>query len=362
ADRHQVRLRARPVRRLHRAGRGAGRPFLRDDGALGGGSGRRHHRGARRARSPRSGAGRVHRRAGRAVRLLHRGHDHDGPRAALAHPAPDRAAGARSAGRQSLPLRQPCARHPRCPARGRDSGGALMLSRRAFLAAGGALVVVFRLPVGARAQSAPGTDRFVGKPLAPDLVDSYLAVHADGSLTIFVGKVDIGTGGRIAMRQIVAEELDVPPERIAMIEGDTALTPNQGATAGSYGIARGGTQLRQAAATARQALIAQAAQKLGKPPAELDVADGVVRAKDGSASIGYGDLVGDQRFNLKLDPKALVKSPDHFRFIGKSLRRPDIPSKMTDLHRYVHDLTLPGMLHARIVRPPALGATLVSVD
>jgi len=156
------------------------------------------------------------------------------------------------------------------------------------------------------------------------------------------------------MRQIVAEELDVPPERIAMIEGDTALTPNQGATAGSYGIARGGTQLRQAAATARQALLAQAAQKLHKQPADLDVADGVVRAKDGSASIGYGDLVGDQRFNLKLDPKALVKSPDHFRFIGKSLRRPDIPSKMAGLHRYVHDLTLPGMLHARIVRPPAV--------
>src|SRR5262249_27932226 len=179
---------------------------------------------------------------------------------------------------------------------------------------------------------------------------------------IFVGKVDIGTGGRIAMRQIVAEELDVAPESIAMIEGDTALTPNQGATAGSYGIARGGVQLRQAAATARQALIPKAAQKLGKPAPELDVADGIVRAKDGSASVSYSDLVGDQRLNLKVDPKALVKSPQHFRFIGKSLRRPDIPSKMTGLHRYLHDLTLPGMLHARIVRPPAHGATLASVD
>lgn len=237
-----------------------------------------------------------------------------------------------------------------------------MLSRRAFLAGSGTLVVAFQLGGRASAQSAPGVDRFLGKPVAPDLVDSYLAVHADGSLTIFVGKVDIGTGGRIAMRQIVAEELDVPPERIAMIEGDTALTPNQGATAGSYGIARGGSQLRQAAATARQALMAQAAQKLNKPAADLDIADGVVRAKDGTGSIAYGDLLGDQRFNVKLDPKALVKAPEHFRFIGKSLRRPDIPSKMTGLHRYVHDLTLPGMLHARVVRPPALGSTLVSVD
>jgi nicotinate dehydrogenase subunit B len=237
-----------------------------------------------------------------------------------------------------------------------------VLTRRTFLAASGTLLVSFRLGGRAHAQSVPNADRFLGKPLAPDAVDSYLAIHGDGSVTIFVGKVDIGTGGRIAMRQIVAEELDVAPESIAMIEGDTALTPNQGATAGSYGIARGGVQLRQAAATARQALITKAAQKLGKPPAELDVADGIVRAKDGSASVSYGDLVGDQRLNLKVDPKALVKSPQHFRFIGKSLRRPDIPSKMTGLHRYLHDLTLPGMLHARIIRPPAHGATLASVD
>jgi nicotinate dehydrogenase subunit B len=141
------------------------------------------------------------------------------------------------------------------------------LSRRSFLAAGGVLIVGLGLDgLGwAPAQTVPGADRFLSKPLAPDAVDSFLAVHADGSVTIFVGKVDIGTGGRIAMRQIVGEELDIPLERIAMIEGDTALTPNQGATAGSYGIARGGMQIRRAAATARQALLAQAAQRLGRP-------------------------------------------------------------------------------------------------
>ena len=237
-----------------------------------------------------------------------------------------------------------------------------MLSRRAFLATGGLLVVAFRLGRRAMAQSVPNADRFLGKPLAPDVVDSYLAVHADGSVTIFVGKVDIGTGGRIAMRQIVGEELDVPPERIAMIEGDTALTPNQGATAGSYGIARGGAQIRQAAATARQVLVTQAARRLGKPAGDLEVADGVVRTKDASASVSYGDLVGDRAFGVKVDPKAPLKSHEHFRFIGKSLRRPDIPSKVTGLHRYVHDLVLPGMLHARVIRPPAHGATLVNVD
>jgi len=240
----------------------------------------------------------------------------------------------------------------------------MQISRRSFLTAGGVLIVGLGLDgLGlAQAQTVPDADRFLGKPLVPDAVDSFLAVHADGSVTVFVGKVDIGTGGRIAMRQIVGEELDVPLERIAMIEGDTALTPNQGATAGSYGIARGGAQLRQAAATARQALLAQAAQRLNRPAGDLQITDGVVSAKDGSASVSYGDLLVDRAFNVKIDIKAPLKSHERFRFIGKSLPRPDVPAKVTGHHRYLHDLTLPGMLHARVIRPPALGATLVSVD
>jgi nicotinate dehydrogenase subunit B len=135
----------------------------------------------------------------------------------------------------------------------------MRISRRSFLAAGGVLIVGLGLDSLGRgqAQTVAGADRFLGKPLSPDVLDSFLAVHADGSVTIFVGKVDIGTGGRIAMRQLVGEELDIPLERIAMIEGDTALTPNQGPTSGSYGIARGGVQLRRAAATARHALVAR---------------------------------------------------------------------------------------------------------
>ena len=148
---------------------------------------------------------------------------------------------------------------------------AARVSRRRFLAtslaAGGVLIVGSGLDGLGRAgaQSIPDADRFLGKSLAPDMVDSMLAVHRDGSVTVFVGRVDLGTGGRIALRQIVGEELDIPLERIAMIEGDTALTPNQGGTGGSYGVARGGVQLRRAAATARQALLGLAAQRLGRP-------------------------------------------------------------------------------------------------
>jgi nicotinate dehydrogenase subunit B len=238
------------------------------------------------------------------------------------------------------------------------------VSRRSFLATGGVLIVGLGLDgLGrAHAQSIPSADRFLGKPLAPDGVDSFLAVHRDGSVTIFVGRVDLGTGGRIAMRQLAGEELDIPLERIAMIEGDTALTPNQGGTGGSYGVARGGSQLRRAAATARQALLILAAQRLGRPAGDLEVADGVVRAKDGSGSVSYGELIGDRAFNLKVDAAAPLKPHDRFRFIGKPLARPDLPAKITGHHRYLQDLVLPDMLHARVIRPPAHGATLVSVD
>lgn len=240
------------------------------------------------------------------------------------------------------------------------------LSRRAFLGAGGVLVVGLALGgIGAgraAAQTVPGADRFVGKPLAVDAVDSFLAIHADGSVTLFSGKVDMGTGGRIAMRQILAEELDVPIERIAMIEGDTALTPDQGSTSGSYGIARGGVQLRRIAATARQALLGLGAQRLGRRVEELEVADGIVRAKDGSAQVSYGALIGDRAFAVAVDPRAPLKDAQRFRYIGRSLPRPDVAAKVTGQHRYLTDLVLPRMLHARVARPPSPGATLRTVD
>src|SRR5258706_2413041 len=173
---------------------------------------------------------------------------------------------------------------------------AARVSRRAFLAtglaAGGVLIVGLGLdrPGRVGAQSIPDADRFLGKSLAPDAVDSMIAVHGDGQVTIFVGRVDLGTGSRIAMRQIVGEELDVPIERIAMIEGDTALTPNQGGTSGSYGVARGGTQMRRAAATARQALVSMAAARLGRPGADLEEVDGAVRAEDGNGAAAYSGV------------------------------------------------------------------------
>src|SRR3974377_1519398 len=145
------------------------------------------------------------------------------------------------------------------------------MTRRAFLKTGGGIVVAFGLgrSVGqeAMAQTTGSADAFLGKTVATDAVDGFLAIHADGSVTLFSGKVDLGTGARAALRQMAAEDLDVPIGRITMIEGDTALTPDQGPTAGSAGVSRGGMQIRRAAATARQALLARASQRLNRPGA-----------------------------------------------------------------------------------------------
>ena len=235
------------------------------------------------------------------------------------------------------------------------------VSRREFLQAGGALVVGFTLPGPVFAQRARG-DIPRGKTLDIGEVDGFIAIDADGSVTIYSGKVDLGQGLRIAIPQMAAEELGIGVERIALVEGDTALTPDQGATAGSSGIVRGGVQIRQAAATARETLIGLAAARIGKPAADFDAIDGEVRPKSGGAGIGFGDLVGDQRLGVKVDPKAKLRDPASYRIVGQPLARPDIPDKVAGRHVFVHDFKIDGMLHGRVVRPPAVGAKLATVD
>jgi len=240
------------------------------------------------------------------------------------------------------------------------------MTRRTFLKTGGVVVVAMSVgsvrPGRIAAQTTATADRFLGKTVATDAVDGFLAIHSDGTVTLFSGKVDLGTGARAALRQMAAEELDVPLDRIAMIEGDTALTPDQGPTAGSYGVARGGMQIRRAAATARQALLDRAAQRLGRPVSDLGVIDGVVRPMGGGNGVSYADLVGDQRLNLQVNEKVPLKNPAKFRLIGKPAQRNDVPGKVTGRHGFVHDFSVPGMLHGRAIRPPAVGATLLSVD
>jgi CO/xanthine dehydrogenase Mo-binding subunit len=217
------------------------------------------------------------------------------------------------------------------------------------------------LPQRSLAQEAGASTDF-GKPLDPKEVDSFLAVHADGSVTIYTSKVDVGTGLRLAMSQMVAEELGVPVERISVVEGDTALTPDQGGTGGSTGIPRGAVEVRQAAATARQAILQLGAERLRRPAAALLLVDGQVRSTTGGPGIGIGTLVGGKPLALKVDPQAPLQDPTRYTVVGKPLLRPDVPGKCTGQHLYVQDFAVPGMLHGRVIRPPAVGATLLAVD
>src|SRR5215475_4985245 len=232
-------------------------------------------------------------------------------------------------------------------------------SRRDVLKGSGALVVSFSLTGAYDAVLAQGT---TAKPLALTEVDSFLAIDPKGVVTVYSGKVDLGTGVATALPQIVADELDVALSAIKLVQGDTALTPEQGTTWGSLSVQIGGMQLRNAAATAKAALLDEAAKRLNVRKEDLKVADGVVSG--GGKRVSYGQLIGGKSFALKLDhaKPAPAKDPKDYKLVGKPVARLDIPDKMTGRFTYMQDFRVPGMLHGRVVRPPAIGAKLENVD
>jgi len=234
-------------------------------------------------------------------------------------------------------------------------------SRRDFLKTSGALVVTFPLahPLAQAAEKAMAAP---AKTVALDQVDGFVAIDGKGNVTVYSGKVDLGTGVFTALTQIAAEELSVPFGKVKLVQGDTALTPDQGNTWGSLTIQVGGMQIRQACATAREALLGRAAQKLGVARSDVTVQDGVCSAKSGGKSVSYAQLVGGHGFEMKVDPKAPLKPPSEYKIVGKSVDRLDIPGKVTGKFTYMQDFRRPGMLHARVVRPAGMGAQLQSVD
>lgn len=236
--------------------------------------------------------------------------------------------------------------------------------RRAFLKASGALTVGFSM-LGARVADAAiesATALRPPKSVANEAIDSWLVISPNNRITIFSGKVDLGTGARTALAQMAAEELDVSFDQIDMVMGDTATTPDQWLTAGNLTIFQGGSELRRAAASARRVLVDRAAQRLGAPVGELIVEDGVVRLKTNPRrAVAYSELLGSG-LQLKVDPKIELRKSAQYKVIGKSIPRVDIPAKVTGEFEYVHDVRLPGMLHARVVRPDDFGAKLVSFD
>jgi CO/xanthine dehydrogenase Mo-binding subunit len=235
----------------------------------------------------------------------------------------------------------------------------VMISRREFLKASGSLVVTFTVP--ALVTAAHAQQGVVPKTVAPTEVDGFLAVNADGTITVFSGKVDLGTGVKTALAQMAAEELDTPIEKIIIIQGDTLLTPDQGPTYGSLSIQNGGMQIRQAAATARGALLDEAAKRLNVPREELATRDGAVVAKSGKR-VAYSELVGGRNFQLKVDAKAKPKDPAAYTVVGKSVPRLDIPGKVSGEFTYMQDFRAPDMVHARVIRPAGMKSDLQSFD
>jgi len=248
----------------------------------------------------------------------------------------------------------------------------LPLDRRAFLAASGALVVTLAAP--GLAQAAPD-GAATRPPLTGDQLDSYIAIEADGTVVAYYGKIDGGQGLGTSIAQMVAEEIDVPFERVRVVMGDSGRTLDMGGASAAVGVSHGGMVLRRTAALARHLLIARAANALRLPADQLTVTDGVVHAvADQNRSISYAALIGGRYFDskvswngktsiaLRIEVDVPLKTPDQFKVIGQSLRRRDLPGKVFGTLDLVNDLRLPGMLHARMIRPRVAGAVPVKVD
>ena len=248
------------------------------------------------------------------------------------------------------------------------------MTRRQLIKSGGALVVTCGLPSSLVAQSSGGPSS-LKPPLMPDQLDSYVRIGADGKVTAFFGKMDMGQGVDTAIAQIVADELDVPFERVGVLMSDTAYTVNQGGASGSTGIRSGAIPLRNAAAEARRVLLDWASGHLDVPATGLEVIDGIVQVKsDPSKSVSYEELIGGKYFNVTLEwnerygnalsAKGIAdpKTPDQYKIVGQPIPRLDVPGKVLAETAYVTDVKVEGMRHGRVIRPPVAGARPTGYD
>ncbi|RQS68213.1 xanthine dehydrogenase family protein molybdopterin-binding subunit [Burkholderia sp. Bp8963] len=245
--------------------------------------------------------------------------------------------------------------------------------RRHFMVSG-ALFVAFSLAPAARAIAqeviadegaavhiSKATQALAGSLKTNPLLDAWIRITPEGKITVFTGKVELGTGVRTALLQVAAEELNVKPSLITFLTADTGASPDEGLTAGSHTMADSGSALLNAAAQVRGLLVDGAAKHFGVDARTLTVNDAMIKAPDGR-SMSYGEAVRIVDLHRKASPTSPLKNPASFTVIGTSLPRLDIPNKVTGGVSYVQDMQLPGMLHARIVMPPVYDAKLLSFD
>lgn len=243
-------------------------------------------------------------------------------------------------------------------------------SRRDFMKlVGGGIVIFFTVDTASAFQGPPGMGQGPpgrGGPMgmgAPADLNAYLRIGEDGKVTVFSGKIEQGQGNTTALAQMAAEELCVPLESITMIMGDTDLCPWDMGTFGSMSVRIYGSALRSAAAEAKAVLLEMASEQLKTPKAELSVADGVIFATSNkNTRVTFGQLAKGQKITRKLGEKPALKPPSEFQIIGKPIKRLDAIAKVTGKAQFAGDIRVPDMLYAKILRPPAHGATLKSVD
>ncbi|MCS6932097.1 MAG: molybdopterin-dependent oxidoreductase [Acetobacteraceae bacterium] len=238
----------------------------------------------------------------------------------------------------------------------------LSLTRRGFAAILGAgaagLAIGFRLDDAAAQQAAPQGPAMLR---ANPRLDSWVRITPDGRITVLTGRVELGQGVLTAMRQIAAEELDVAPERLELISGDTAQTADEGVTAGSQSIRFGGEALGVACADARATLLRVAAEAWGVEPAALRVEDGVILGPAGRR-MTYAEAAGRVSLVRPADLTARRKPASEQRIVGTSYPRTDIPAKVFGQQVFIHDLRPEGMLFGAVARPPGYHSRLVSLD
>lgn len=240
--------------------------------------------------------------------------------------------------------------------------------RRSFLRTTGHLMIGFNLLPLAFCQTKGAQHeilQYPGIPLRPNidnkLIDSWIRLDADGYLTVLSGKQELGQGIKTALIQIAAEELDISPDRCHIINSDTGQTANEGFTAGSNSVEGSGKAIRNAAAEARLYLLKLAAQKWNTSPESLSVEDGIIKSSSGN-EISYWKLLEGKYIEGKVTGEAIPKNPKNYQYVGQSLQRNDIRKLVNGESHFVHDLRMPGMLHARVLHPPSYLDRLASID
>jgi nicotinate dehydrogenase subunit B len=236
----------------------------------------------------------------------------------------------------------------------------VILDRRRVLAGTGALIVSFSL-TGAFAQDQAAAPKPPGSLATTPILDCWIRIDADGSITAFSGKAELGQGFKTAFQQIAAEELDVAFDSLTVVTADTGRTANEGYTSGSHSMQDSGTAIQNAAAQVRELLVAEAAKRFDMPAENLHTDNGAVLTPDGHR-LGYGELVGAEMLHVQAQPKSRLKDPATYKVMGEPVPRVDIPAKVTGGAAYIQDLRLPGLVHARVVRPPSYGAQLTACD